>query len=123
MVLTTLRSNKFHGELFEFDRNTVFNAFSWIPTKNPLTQAPMKLPYHRNNFGGAFGGPIKHDKAFFFFSYAGLRQTQGAPVSGAFTPTAAERAGDFTANLPDPITNPNGFIVYFPQPLTTTAAP
>jgi hypothetical protein len=112
-VITKSGSNKFHGELFEFDRNTAFNAFSWIPTKNPLTGAPMKLPYHRNNFGGAFGGPIKHDKAFFFFSYAGLRQTQGAPVSGAFVPTAAERAGDFTAD---------SFPVYFPQPLGTTAA-
>jgi Carboxypeptidase regulatory-like domain len=97
-VVTKSGSNKFHGELFEFDRNTAFNAFSWIPTKNPVTKAPMKLPYHRNNFGGAFGGPINHDKAFFFFSYAGLRQTQGAPVTGAFTPTAAERMGDFTAD-------------------------
>jgi Carboxypeptidase regulatory-like domain len=121
-VITKSGNNKFHGELFEFDRNTAFNAFSWIPAKDPVTKAPIKLPYHRNNFGGAFGGPIKHDKAFFFFSYAGLRQTQGAPVSGAFTPTAAERAGDFTAHTPDPITNPTGFSVYFPQPLTTTAA-
>ena len=53
----------------------------------------MKAPYHRNNFGGTFGGPIKHDKAFFFFSYAGLRQVQGATVTGAVTPTAARAPG------------------------------
>jgi hypothetical protein len=112
-VITKSGANQFHGELFEFNRNTDFNAFSWIPTKNPATGALMKYPYHRNNFGGTFGGPIKHDKAFFFFEYAGLRQVQGAPVTGAYTPTAAERLGDFTADT---------FPVYFPQPLGTTAA-
>ena len=57
-----------------------------------------KAPYHRNQFGGTVGGPIKHDKAFFFFSYAGLRQVAGAAVTGAVVPTAAERLGDFTAD-------------------------
>ena len=59
---------------------------------------PSKAPFHRNNFGGAVGGPIKHDKSFFFFSYAGLRQIQGTSVTGATVPTAAERLGDFTAD-------------------------
>ena len=113
-VITKSGSNKFHGELFEFNRNTDFNAFSWIPAKNPVTGALMKNPYHRNNFGGTLGGPILHDKAFFFFEYAGLRQVQGAPVTGSYTPTAAERTGDFTG---DP-----SFVVYNPQPLGTTAA-
>lgn len=89
-VVTKSGSNKFHGSLFEFNRNTDFNAYPWGST--------IKNPYHRNNFGGAFGGPIKRDKAFFFFSYAGLRQVAGAPVTGAVVPTAAERMGDFTAD-------------------------
>jgi hypothetical protein len=97
-VITKSGGNKFHGELFEFNRNTDFNAYSWIPSKNPVTGALMKSPYHRNNFGGTIGGPIKHDKAFFFFSYAGLRQVQGGSVTGGVTPTAAERLGDFTAD-------------------------
>ena len=58
----------------------------------------FKAPYHRNNFGGTVGGPIMHDKSFFFFSYAGLRQVQGGTVTGATVPTAAERLGDFTAD-------------------------
>ena len=66
-VVTKSGNNKFHGELYEFNRNTDFNAYSWIPSKNPVTGAIMKLPYHRNNFGGTLGGPIMHDKAFFFF--------------------------------------------------------
>ncbi|MGA9670183.1 MAG: carboxypeptidase regulatory-like domain-containing protein [Terracidiphilus sp.] len=98
-VLTKSGTNKFHGGLFEFNRNTDFNAFSWTPTKNPFTGALMKSPYHRNNFGGTFGGPVKHDKAFFFFSYAGLRQVQAGGVTGGVTPTAAERLGDFTADI------------------------
>jgi hypothetical protein len=49
------------------------------PTSTPIPGVRhIKNPYHRNQFGGNFGGPIKHDKAFFFFSYAGLRQVQGA---------------------------------------------
>src|ERR1035437_1325889 len=112
-VITKSGSNKFHGELFEFNRNTDFNAFSWVPSKDPVTGALKKSPYHRNNFGGTFGGPIKHDKAFFFFSYAGLRQVQGGSVTGGVTPTAAERLGDFTADT---------FNVYNPKPAGKTAA-
>jgi hypothetical protein len=112
-VITKSGSNKFHGGLFEFNRNTDFNAFSWVPSKDPVTGALKKSPYHRNNFGGTFGGPIKHDKAFFFFSYAGLRQVQGGSVTGGVTPTAAERLGDFTAD---------SFKVYNPKPAGTTAA-
>ena len=112
-VVTKSGTNQFHGALFEFNRNTDFNAFGWNPSKNPITQTLVKNPYHRNNFGGTFGGPIKHDKAFFFFSYAGLRQVQGGTVSGANTPTAAERLGDFTADT---------FKVYYPKPANVTAA-
>ena len=97
-VLTKSGSNKFHGALFEFNRNTDFNAYPWNPSNNPFTGKPLIPPYHRNNFGGTFGGPVKKDKAFFFFSYAGLREVQGAPVSGGVVPTAAERVGDFTAD-------------------------
>jgi hypothetical protein len=112
-VITKSGTNKFHGSLFEFNRNTDFNAFSWTPSKNPVTGALMKSPYHRNNFGGTFGGPIKHDKAFFFGSYAGLRQVQAAPLTGAVTPTTAERLGDFTADT---------FIVFNPKPAGVTTA-
>jgi hypothetical protein len=92
-VITKSGTNKFHGGVFEFNRNTDFNAYTWsIPAPT------VKAPYHRNNFGGTFGGPILHDKSFFFFSYAGLRQLQGSPVTGATVPTAAERQGDFTAD-------------------------
>ena len=93
-VITKSGTNKFHGSLFEFNyTNTDFNAYTW-----QIPAATSKAPYHRNQFGGTLGGPIKKDKSFFFFSYAGLRQIQGGSVTGATVPTANERLGDFTGD-------------------------
>ncbi len=102
-AVTRSGTNHWHGSLFEFNRNTDLNATPWNSTFNP--------PYHRNQFGGAFGGPIKHDKAFFFFSYAGLRQVVGQQLTGGIVPTADERLGDFTAD---------SFKVYMPGTSKTT---
>src|SRR5256885_7068732 len=100
-VLTKSGTNQFHGSVFEYLRNTVFNANDWGST---LTRAP----FHRNQFGGTIGGPIKKDKAFFFFSYSGLRPATSTFLSGARVPTALERIGNFTASATkptDPATN------------------
>ena len=67
-------SNRFHGELFEYLRNSVMDA------RNYFDQTPSALggkrlpPFKRNNFGGSFGGPIKTDKTFFWATYEGLTQ-------------------------------------------------
>jgi hypothetical protein len=97
-VVTKSGTNQWHGGLFEFNRNTDFNAYQWISPVGAPSTIPAKSPYHRNQFGGTFGGPVMKDKAFFFFSYAGLRQITSAVFSGALTPTADERLGDFTAD-------------------------
>ncbi|HYX29788.1 MAG TPA: carboxypeptidase regulatory-like domain-containing protein [Pyrinomonadaceae bacterium] len=100
-VITKSGSNLFHGSVFEYIRNHKFNANDWGSTL-------AKAPYHRNQFGGTLGGPIKKDKAFFFFSYAGLRQSTSTFLSGARVPTALERTGNFTASATkptDPATN------------------
>jgi Carboxypeptidase regulatory-like domain/TonB dependent receptor len=96
-VITKSGTNRFHGGLFEFNRNTIFNANTWAPAHNAAGQIIVS-PYHRNQFGGDVGGPIKKDKAFFFFSYGGLRQVTSTVFTGAIVPTAAERLGDFTAD-------------------------
>ncbi len=95
-AVTKSGSNHLHGSAFEFIRNTALNAYSWVPTgaQNPNTK--INLPLHRNQFGGTVGGPIRTDKAFFFFSYGGLRQTSGQLLTGGIVPTALERLGDFT---------------------------
>jgi hypothetical protein len=118
-VITKSGTNQWHGGLFEFNRNTDFNANSWAPAHNAADQIIVS-PYHRNQFGGDFGGPVKKDKAFFFFSYGGLRQLTSAVFTGAITPTAYERLGDFTADAPSS-SNPNGFYVYTPGMPHTTA--
>jgi hypothetical protein len=102
-AITKSGTNQVHGSLFEFNRNTDLNAIPWNSTFNP--------PYHRNQFGGVVGGPVKHDKAFFLFSYGGLRQVVGQQLTGAVVPTAAEREGDFTAD---------SFKVYLPGTSKTT---
>lgn len=56
-VITKSGTNQFHGNAFEFLRNSVFNARPW--------HAPTKDQLKRNQFGGTFGGPIIHDRTFF----------------------------------------------------------
>lgn len=89
-VVTRSGTNKFHGSLFEFVRNTVFNANNYF---NDAAGIPNP-PYHWNDFGGTVGGPIIKDRFFFFFDYEGNRQiTPGSAHLGL--PTQAERNGDF----------------------------
>ncbi len=90
-VLTKSGTNRFRGSLFEFVRNTVFNA-------NDYASLLERSPFRRNQFGGVLGGPIKRDKTFFFASYSGLRQTTSTFLNNAIVPTALERVGDFTAS-------------------------
>ena len=75
-IATRSGSNAYHGELFEFIRNNDLDARNFF---NPVGQ-PMS-PFKRNQFGAAFGGPIKKDKTFFFLSYEGLRQRQGLTLN------------------------------------------
>ncbi len=91
-VLTKSGTNQFHGSLFEFVQNTVFDANDWG------NQFPTP-PLHRNRFGGTIGGPIRKDKTFFFGSYAGLRQVTSTFLNGATVPTALERGGDFSQTV------------------------
>jgi len=105
-VVTKSGTNTIHGSLFEFVRNTDFNANNW----DSVTPTP---PFHRNQFGGAVGGPIKKNKAFFFFSYQGLRQVTSTFENGAIVPTTLERSGNFSqsglaARLKDPYSNDSG---------------
>jgi hypothetical protein len=91
-VITKSGNNAFHGSLFEFVRNDVFDA------KNVLVgPAASKPPFKQNQFGGSFGGPIQKGKTFFFAAYEGERIRQGQ--TQLFTvPTALERTGNFTGS-------------------------
>ncbi|MGH9673274.1 MAG: carboxypeptidase regulatory-like domain-containing protein [Bryobacteraceae bacterium] len=66
-------TNAFHGTLYEFLRNDALDAKGWgVDTKPPL---------RRNNFGGNIGGPIRKNKAFFFYNYDGLRSRTGSSIT------------------------------------------
>jgi hypothetical protein len=85
-VVSRAGTNQFHGNIFEFLRNSVFDARE----PAPYTTAP-KPPFRLNQFGGAIGGPVRRDRTFFYFTYEGLRQTLGQPLSG-FVPSDPFRA-------------------------------
>ena len=71
-VVTKSGTNTPHGSLFEFYRDKALNANDAI---NVLNNRP-KPPYHYNQFGGSFGGPIQRERHWVFASYDGQRNTQ-----------------------------------------------
>ena len=109
-------TNRFHGRLFEFLRNNVFDADEPGWASNGETQQPLRL----NQFGGSFGGPIKRDKTFFFLDAEAYRQNWGYPVSGD-VPSASLRATVPTSSPIYPIINafplagPNTILTPFPN--------
>ncbi len=97
-IVTRSGSNGVHGTLFEYLRNGALNARNFF--------APQVDALKRNQFGGSVGGPIKHDKLFFFGSYQGTLVRNITYGNTAFVPTAAQRTGDFTGSktITDPAT-------------------
>jgi Carboxypeptidase regulatory-like domain len=90
-IVTKSGTNEIHGDAWEFYANSSADARYYF---NNSTQPA----FHRNQFGGTIGGPIKKNKLFFFAYYEGLRQA--SPDTTVFTlPTTAERGGDFSALL------------------------
>jgi carboxypeptidase family protein len=89
-VVTKSGTNLYHGNVFEFLRNTDFDAANFF-------DKGQRSAYHQNQFGGTFGGPIKRDKIFFFADYQGNRLIQGVTqlINGA--PTAALESGDLSS--------------------------
>ena len=115
IVAASIKSgaNQFHGTVFEFVRNNAFDANNYFSNRAGLP----KTPFHQNQFGGVVGGPIKHDRVFFFGDYQGTRQSIQSGSSISSVPTAAMRSGDFsgqTAPIFDPRTRhigPSGTVV------------
>jgi hypothetical protein len=110
-------TNQFHGDVFEFYRDTFLDAIPWFSLNRAL--------YHQNQYGGTVGGPIVKDHAFFFFSYQGRRSATPQPSAYADTfggleygqdqPivfSQAQRTGDFSAGGGTFSTNPIPFPMY-----------
>ncbi len=107
-VITKSGNNKFHGNAFEFLRNTDLDARNYF--------SPTRGAFRQNQFGGTAGGPIRRDKIFFFVDYQGTRQTQGIDTGTIGVPSNADRSGnlsDLSSNLTGVVGGP-----YFANLLT-----
>lgn len=111
-VVTKSGTNDWHGNAFEFLRNTGLNG------RNFFDPAGNKGAYHQNQFGGTFGGPIVREKLFFFADYQGNRLIRGVPQTIANAPPAAllqngdlsSVAGLLTGTVQSgPLSNPNSW--------------
>lgn len=86
-AITKSGTNYFHGSLFELHRNAAFDA------KNYFDMADRPIPpFVRNQFGGSVGGPLVHDRTFFFSNYEGFREVQ-ASTAIATVPDALSHQG------------------------------
>jgi carboxypeptidase family protein len=92
-LTTKAGSNVLRGSVFEFFRNEALNARNFFASTNP-----DKPKFRRNQFGGVVGGPIRHDRTFFFGDYQGQRQTIGRTVIST-VPTVLQRQGVFTESI------------------------
>jgi hypothetical protein len=93
-------TNQWHGDVFEYLRNDAFDANTFFNNQQGVSKAPLR----KNQFGGAFGGPIKKDKTFFYAVYEGVRETQGVPATNPVPSAGCHgNAGDVitVAQCPD----------------------
>jgi hypothetical protein len=106
IVNATLKTgtNQFHGDAFEFYRDTFLNTGGYFQNVAATPTTPQHknvTPYHQNIFGGYVGGPIIKDKLFFMFAYQGTHQRVPNSNSGATTTvfSPAQLAGNFSDDI------------------------
>jgi len=90
-------TNTVHGTAYGFERNNWFDARNWFNTK-PSPQVALR----QHQFGGTVGGPIIHDKTFFFLAYEGVRGFI-SNAGTAFSPATTSLGGDPANSIPDAI--------------------
>jgi hypothetical protein len=112
-VISRSGSNEFHGTLFDFLRNDRLNANEFFANAARQPRPAVKV----NQFGATLGGPIRRDKFFFFANYEGYRERRAASRT-VTSPTALQRAGDFSQTLTS-----TGQLIRIYDPLTTQADP
>jgi len=88
-VITKSGGNRFHGNVFEFLRNTGLDARNYF--------SPARGVFDQNQFGATLGGPIRKNRAFFFADYQGTRLTEGVDTGQIPVPSVQERAGNLSA--------------------------
>jgi hypothetical protein len=87
-IVTKSGTDQFHGDAFEFVRNTSLDARNFFSSSIG--------PYHQNQFGGTLGGPILRHKLFFFGDYQGTRQVIGVDTGDIAVPSVQDRSGNLS---------------------------
>jgi hypothetical protein len=87
-VITKSGTNEFHGDVFEFLRNTDLDARNYF--------SPTRGTFIQNQFGGTVGGPILRNKIFFFSDYQGTRQIEGTDTGLIPVPSLQDRTGNLS---------------------------
>jgi len=103
LISTKSGSNDFHGNAYEYFRNTALDANDWFSNHTGLGKSPL----HQNQYGVNLGGPIYRNKAFFFFSWEHESLISASPIN-ATVPVTAELNGDFSGDpqiIYDPTTH------------------
>lgn len=95
-LITRSGTTAFHGSVFEYFRNDVFDANNYFSNRSGLPKAALR----QHDFGFTFGGPIQRDKTFFFGNYEGLRLRQPVTSSIYNVPSLAARASASAAVKP-----------------------
>jgi hypothetical protein len=115
VVNATTRSgtNRFHGSVYEFLRNSALDARNFFDVSKP--------PYKRNQFGGAIGGPILKSRTFFFADYEGDREAKGITQID-FVPTLNARLGQLSTGAVAVTTAAQKYLALFPMPNGPTTA-
>lgn len=91
-LITKSGSNQFHGEVYEYFQNNIFNAAPFFRNANTTVPVGQKVPpLHYNRPGGTLGGPIKKDKLFFFAAWQSLRISDN--LAGTQTATVPQHLG------------------------------
>jgi hypothetical protein len=92
-ISTKSGTNNFHGNAYEYLRNTALDANDWFSNHDGLGKSPL----HQHQYGANLGGPILKNKAFFFFSWEHESLKSASPTS-ATVPTTKELGGDFSSD-------------------------
>jgi hypothetical protein len=92
-ISTKTGTNEFHGNAYEYFRNTALDANDWFSNHEGLGKSPL----HQNQYGANLGGPIWRNKAFFFFSWEHESLISASPIN-ATVPTTAELSGNFSGD-------------------------
>src|SRR5215475_11397285 len=96
-AVTKSGTNEFHGDVFEFVRNDLFNATEYFAAVDPSTGGKVKSTLKRNQFGGTVGGPIVKSRLFLFGGFQATKLRQDPANVQQFIPTPAMLQGDWTA--------------------------